>query len=400
MSKIKFNTLENLTDECHTLVKAKAKDEAILASIGDGLVATGKDGNIMLVNRAFESILGWKESEVQGKFLSQIVPIVNERGEIMHETELPIIKALRQNNNGTTTSSSKLWYKRKDGSAFPVAITVSPIILKGKIVGVVEVFRDITKEKQIDKAKSEFVSLASHQLRTPLTAINWYVEMLQSGDVGKLNLDQKKYLEEIYKGSVRMVELVNDLLNISRIETGRLKIEPKIVDLAKFIEDIVHKIEPWSRTLHREIIFKKGKSPLPQIAIDATLTRQVIHNIITNAVRYSPETLKINITLEKKADKYLISVSDEGIGIPVEAQARIFEKFFRADNARMVEGEGSGIGLYISKLIADVSGGKLWCKSPTLFKKVKGKEVGYGTNFYFSIPVSGMKKHEGEKGLT
>jgi signal transduction histidine kinase len=224
--------------------------------------------------------------------------------------------------------------------------------------------------------------------------------MLQSDEIGKLNKKQKEYLEEIYKGSKRMVKLVNNLLNISRIETGLLLIEPEMVNLVSFIKDTIHEVEPWDATLEREVVFEKPDGLLPMVPIDPMMMRQVIQNIVTNAIRYSPQSKNsIKVLLEKKDDKYVISVSDDGIGIPKEDQERIFEKFFRADNAREVISEGSGIGMYISKMVTEASGGNLWFESPTAFKKIDGKEVGYGTTFYISIPISGMKKHEGEKKL-
>jgi PAS domain S-box-containing protein len=395
-----LNILEDLQEEKEALAKAKAEDESILASIGDGLVVVDKDMKVTLVNHATEMAIGWSRQEMLGKIWADLVELETENGKKVLNKNRPLFLAVHAEKT-TTTTTTTFSYTRKNKTKFPVAITVSLIILKGEVIGAVEVFRDITKEQEIDKAKTEFVSLASHQLRTPLTAINWYVEMLQSGDAGKLNLKQKKYLEEIYQDSGRMVKLVNDLLNISRIETGRLKIEPELVDLALLITDIIHEIEPWSTGLHREIVFKTSKIPLPMIPVDKTLMRQVIHNIITNAVRYSPESKNpINVSLEKKTGEYLIGVSDDGIGIPKEVQGKIFEKFFRADNARGVEGGGSGIGMYISKSIVEASGGKIWFKSPTLFKKVEDKEVGYGTTFYLSIPISGMKEHDGEKSLS
>ena len=387
------NVLEDLGTEKSKLEVAKAKDEALLASIGDGVIAVDEKLNVIFMNAAAEKLLGWKLSDVLGKELFEVVPVQNKAGELVTREKRPLSVAFTTGIATTTTTASSSYqyqYVRKDGSVFPAAITVTPVRVLGKTIGALEIFRDISKEKEIDKAKTEFVSLASHQLRTPLTAINWYVEMLQSGDVGKLNPNQKKYLEEIYKGSGRMVKLVNDLLNISRIETGKLKIEPEMIDTALFIADIIHEIEPWSTALHREIIFKTPKTPLPVIAIDKILMRQVIHNIITNAVRYSPESKNINVILESKNEDYIITIADQGIGIPVEVQGQIFEKFFRADNARAVESEGSGIGMYIAKSITEASGAKIWFESPTLFKKIKGKKVGYGTTFYLSIPISSM----------
>jgi PAS domain S-box-containing protein len=389
------NVLEDLNIEkikTGNLVNDLKKFKLAMDNTFEQVVITDSEGTVIYANQAVEKITGYKPEEALGKKSGVLwkTPMLQEYYQKMWN----IIK------NQKKVFIGEIQNKRKNGEIYVAAISISPILDKnGEVEFFVSIERDITKEKEIDKAKTEFVSLASHQLRTPLTAINWYVEMLQSGDAGKLNKTQGKYLEEIYQGSGRMIKLVNDLLNISRIETGRLKVEPEPTDLVSFISDIVQEIWPWSATLHREVVFEKPEG-LPKIAIDKTLIRQVVHNMITNAVRYSPASKNpVKVELEKKDDGYVISVLDEGIGIPKEAQGKIFGKFFRADNAREVEGEGSGIGLYICKSIVDMTGGKIWFKSPTAFKKVDGVEIGYGTTFYLSVPVFGMKKHEGEKEL-
>lgn len=281
-------------------------------------------------------------------------------------------------------------------------VVITPVNdLQEEISGGAIIFHDITHLKEIDRMKTEFVSVASHQLRTPLTSINWYVEMLQSGDAGELNKNQKVFLDEIYKGSVRMVKLVNELLNVSRLETGRLRVSPKPTYLDELIEDIIHELEAMANKYGCELIFKKPKKRLPKIALDEMLMRQVIHNFITNAIRYSSVGKdKVTVSLLEQVDEYLVSVADQGIGIPKEAQGKIFQKFFRADNARKKEGEGSGIGMYISKMIMDASMGRIWFESPNRkIKNTKGKSEGGGTTFYAAIPKKGMLAHEGERGL-
>jgi signal transduction histidine kinase len=257
------------------------------------------------------------------------------------------------------------------------------------------------KKADVDRLKNEFVGIASHQLRTPLATINWYVEMLKSEDAGKLNSEQKEFVDEVDAGIKRMVRLVNNLLNVSRIESGHLKIEPKLTEMEPFIEDIIKEIGPLAIENHSTIVFKKPKTPLPPVAIDATLLRQVVHNFLTNAIRYSlPGENTIDVVLSKEKGSYVVSVSDEGIGIPKQAQARIFEHFFRAENAREHAADGSGLGLFLAKMIMETAGGRIWFKSPTKYRKGKaGIREGYGTAFYASVPVGGMKKHHGEREL-
>jgi len=260
------------------------------------------------------------------------------------------------------------------------------------------ILHDITHLKEIDKMKTEFVSVASHQLRTPLTAIRLFAEMLISGNEGKLNAKQKYYLDNVHESALRMVKLVNDLLNVSRIETGRLKIEPELVQLEDFIQNIINEAMPLAKAKNCAIIFNKPRKKLPKVSIDPSLMRQVIHNLVMNAVRYSRPAkncgMKVTLERENKKSKeqesnILISVADNGIGIPKEMQSRIFEKFFRADNAVKAVAEGTGLGLYIAKMIVESSGGKIW------FESEKDK----GSTFYFTIPAGGMKEKEGEVGI-
>ena len=389
-------TAENLSLKAKNLEQVKAKDEAIISSIGDGLVVADKNGNIVLVNKAFEKILGWKEGEVRGKLLSKMAPIVNEGGQIMPESERLVSKTLKEHTTTTTTVN----YLRKDKTFLPVALTVSPIIVEGNFIGAVEVFRDITKEKEIDKAKTEFVSLASHQLRTPLSSVNWYSEMLLAGDAGKLNDKQKKYLDEVYKGNQRMVDLVNALLNVSRLELGTFAVNPEPTDVVKLAQGVIDELK--LQINQQQLKFDERHSAgLPLLNVDPKLLSMVFHNLLFNAVKYTPEKGKVSLDLrlvkrgesvnkrKVNEDSLAIVVSDTGFGIPKYQQDKIFTKLFRADNAREKDAEGTGLGLYIVKSVIDHSGGLIWFES----------EENKGTTFYVTLPLIGMKKKEETKAL-
>jgi len=266
-----------------------------------------------------------------------------------------------------------------------------------KPVRMIGVIWDITKEKLIDLEKTEFVSLASHQLKTPLTAISWYSEILlkQKQD---LKSEQLKYVNEIATGNKRMIELVNSLLNVSRLELGTVAIEPKKVEVSTVLDSIENefsqKIKHTKQTL-KLVVDKK----IPSIYTDEQLFRIVIQNLISNAVKYSPEKSKITVTAKyNKATKtakgtqqsgVTISVEDNGYGIPKEAQARIFEKLYRAENIKTLNTDGTGLGLYMSKLLAEALHGRLWFES----------KVGKGTTFYLHVPISANIHRSGSKSL-
>jgi len=363
------------------LEQIRSKTEAILTSIGNGLVVVDKEGKIDYINQSFEEMMGWKTQEIVGKSMVQVVPREDVNGvEVLFKER--ILTQVLAGQKFVADLANPFYYIRKDKSRFPVSSIVSPVILNKKIVGAVEVFRDITKEKEIDKAKTEFVSLASHQLRTPLSTVNWYSEMLLTGDVGEVTTEQKKYLEEIYNGNQRMVELVNTLLDVSRIELGTLVVESKPTNIVKLTQNVINEQK-------LQIIEKKIKlSPsfednIPLITADPKLLRMVIQNLLSNAIKYTPDGGKIRASLSLDEKKNVIlKISDTGYGIPANQQDKIFSKLFRADNVIGKDTEGTGLGLYIAKSIVEQVGGKLWFES----------EENRGTTFYVALPLRKTKK--------
>ncbi|MCA9380795.1 CHASE domain-containing protein [Candidatus Dojkabacteria bacterium] len=368
------------------LKQAQAKDEAVLLSIGDGLVATDQYGKIMLVNSRFENLLGWKESEVVGKLLTDVVPMIDENNKTVAAKDRTINKALKSELKKVEKSST-VKYRTKNGYDFPVSITVSPIISQEQVIGAVEVFRDITKEKEVDAAKTEFVSLASHQLRTPLTSINWYLELLLDEKGSKLTKKQKEFFHEIQIATKQMTELVGALLNVSRIELGTFAITPEPTDLTKLAESVVEEVSPIIKDKKLKVNLTKTK--LEKVSVDPKLFRIVYQNLITNAVKYTPEEGIISIDHKIENDDILITVSDTGYGIPLRQKDQIFQKLFRADNVRIKDTKGTGLGLYIVKSILESTGGRIWFES----------EENEGTTFFVKVPLKGMSKKVGSRVL-
>ncbi len=368
------------------LEEKKAKDDALLNSLGEGIVVTDQDGNVELINKTAEKLVGWKLDEVVGKKWFNVAPLVDNKGiQILPENRA----TQRVLKLGQPIYSDKYNYVRRDGTRFPVATTASPVVFGGKIIGVIAVFRDVTHEKEVDQAKSEFVSLASHQLRTPLSAIKWFVEMLLAGDAGPLNPEQTEFATNIAVSNQRMVDLVTSLLNISRIESGRIIINPVPTDLGKLVAEVADGLKKkiGDKKLKLAISVLPG---LPLINIDPKLVSQVYMNLLTNSIKYTPDGGEIMVTISRKNEVVESAVSDNGVGIPKEAQKRVFEKFFRAPNAVKMETDGTGLGLYLAKSVVESSGGKIW------FESGDGK----GTTFKFDLPLSGMVPKEGEVTLS
>jgi PAS domain S-box-containing protein len=344
-------------------------------------VVVDKEGKISYINKSFEEMLGWKPEEILGKTMVDVVPREDMNG-IGVSFKERILTQVLAGQKFVVDLTNPFYYIRKDKSRFPASSIVAPVILDKKIVGAVEVFRDITKEKEIDKAKTEFVSLASHQLRTPLSTVNWYSEMLLTGDVGEVTPDQKRYLEEIYNGNQRMVDLVNTLLDVSRIELGTFFVESKPTDVVKLAQSVIdeQKLQIDEKHIVLSSSFEKD---VPLIHTDPKLLRMVLQNLLSNAVKYTPDrgTIAISLSLDTKKN-VLLKIADTGYGIPADQQDKIFTKLFRADNVIGKDTEGTGLGLYIAKSIIEQSGGKLWFES----------EENKGTIFYATLPLGKVKK--------
>lgn len=367
------------------LEEARAKAEAILASIGEGLLLFDRQGKVERVNKVGAEMLGYDEQSLDGRHFVDLIKAIDGRGKEIPDSQRPLSQALSQNKAVTAFMN----YPRKGGKSFPVRINVAPVVLNGDIIGTIEIFRDITQEQELEKAKDEFVSLTSHQLRTPLTAIRLFGELLADEIAGPLNDQQRDYLDKIQESTERMINLVGDILNVSRIETGRLIVNPQPIDLRLLVKSQMAEIKPLADARSIVLRLRVSKDVPKTVKADRSLLSQVVHNLLTNALRYtSAQGGKVTLAIVKAERCVQISVKDNGIGIPKAVQPRIFERFFRADNASLAVGDGTGLGLYLVKMIMENTGGSVWFES----------EEGRGTTFYVSIPLSGMRRPRSLKG--
>lgn len=241
---------------------------------------------------------------------------------------------------------------------------------------------------QIDTAKNEFISLASHQLKTPLTSIRWYSEMLLADRAGKLNRKTRLYVEKVWHNSERMVALINSLLNVSRIEMGTMAVAPELISFTAVASSVLEELLPQIKA--KKLVITKVYAPdLPLVFADPQLMRIIFQNLLTNAIKYTPVKGVISVTIKKLSHGISIIITDSGCGIPSDQHDQIFTKLFRADNVRVVETDGSGLGLYIVKAIIDQVGGAIWFES----------KENAGTSFYITIPAKGMEKKAGRVHL-
>lgn len=367
------------------LEEERAKLDAIFSSIGDGALSTDEEGRVVRINNKGLNLLGYTAEEVIGAWYPKIMDASDELGNKLSGMQFPITKSLL---NGEPVSQ-RVIYKKKDGSSLPVSVTVSPVILNGRPIGAVEIFHDITEELSIERSKNEFISIASHQLKTPPGALKWDLELLGDGTLGPVTDKQREVLDEMRGVADKMLETVNALLNVSRLELGTFIIDPKPVNYSLLTQSIVKELE--SRIKEKKQILHEIYDPLvPEIPADPGLANVVLDNLIGNAIKYTPPEgeISVSIVFEKETQEYpigsiLITIKDSGYGIPEKDHGRIFSKMFRAENVSDIE--GTGFGLYITKTIVEISGGTIW------FTSVEKK----GTTFFVRLPLSGMHKKEG-----
>ena len=377
---------ESLGLRTRELQQAKAQDDAILSSIGDAVFAIDTKKRLILINPVAEDLAGIPKGTALGKPYDKFLKFAYEESEKPNAT---FVKSALAGKKASMENHTVLI--AADGKKIPVADSASPLVDEnGKVVGAVVVFRDVTHEHAIDQAKNEFVSLASHQLRTPLTSIKWYAELLLDSDGDALTDAQREYATEIELAMVRMNDLVASLLDVSRLDLGTFIIEPIPSDVVQELQNAVHEQEQTFLAKKQTLTFMHPEK-LPLLPVDQKLLHIIAQNLLSNAHKYTQEGGTVALRLEHTDQgDYKIICADNGYGIPEAQQGSVFKKLFRADNIRTLDVEGTGLGLYIIKTIVDAAG----CSID--FTSAAGK----GTTFTITMPATGMRAKAGTKGLS
>ncbi|HWZ65930.1 MAG TPA: PAS domain-containing sensor histidine kinase [Patescibacteria group bacterium] len=353
----------------------KAKYEAMFTSIEDGLIVFDNNRIITLMNQAAENMLGRKSTVMIGKDVTNIV-LQDEAGNNVPLNKRPSRITL---DSGKTAIATSYYLVRKDKTRFPVALRVTPIKLSGAVIGAIGIFRDITQQKEIDIAKSEFMSLASHQLRTPLGIAKWYLEALSyQPHFEKMPKISREYFDEVRRCNERALKLVGGLLSISHIDQGRIKDEPKPTNVAQLTSDVIKDLRVLA--LNKKIKLKlevKDQEPT-MIYIDPLRLHEVIENLIANAIDYNILSGTVRVLVSQGPGKTLsISVSDTGIGMSKKEQELVFTKFFRTEKGAKTNISGTGLGLYLVKCYVELWGGTVTVKS----------SEGEGSTFVIILPL-------------
>ena len=359
-----MNVLEDVEDARSAAEEEKDKTLTIITNFADGLLVFDTENKLSLINPQAEDFFGIKTEKIVEKSVLELTTIPNLR---------PLIDLLGKEIKGVYRK--ELLIKEN----LTLEVSVISMISREEKLGTLVVLHDVTRGKMIERIKTEFVSLSAHQLRTPLSAIKWTLKMLLDGDLGKITKEQKEYIEKTYQSNERMIRLINDLLNVARIEEGRFLYNVKGRNIIEIAEQVIVSSKEVAQRKGLRFKFQKPSKKIPDLELDSEKISIAFQNLIDNAINYTNPGGFIEVSIEYLEDKreILVSVKDTGIGIPRGQQKRVFTRFFRAANAMKTETEGTGLGLFIAKNIIEAHGGKIWFKS-------KENE---GTTFYFALPV-------------
>ncbi len=348
---------------------------AILESVADGVLVTDAQDHITLFNAAAENILGLDQSRVAGKSLDEFTGLFGGAARTWMET------IRRWSDNPATYTLGDTYAEQIElETGLVVAVSLAPVILRNELLGTVSIFRDITHQVEVDRLKSEFVATVSHELRTPMTSIKGYVDVLLLGAAGELNEGQIRFLEVVKSNTERLNVLVNDLLDVSHIEAGKLSLSLQAIDLREAADQVAANVRERSRLEDKPITVNLHAAPkLPRIFGDPEQVEKILTNLIENAYQYTPEGGRIDITLQQQGEDVQVDIQDTGIGILPEDQVRVFDRFYRGEDPLVLATAGTGLGLSIVRQLVEMHQGRIWLESSGMPNE--------GSLFSFTLPV-------------
>jgi len=355
------------------IITEKTKTEAVIYSIADGIVMTDFSGRIMLMNRRAREMLQVSGEEVLDKNLMDYIGdqrIAQSLREIIEEKEKTVVKEI---------DFSQGPYRKFVKTGTNIVKTE-----KGKDLGVVTVLHDITLEKEIEKMKEDFIHSITHDLRSPMTSIRGFVEVLLDGSAGEINEEQRDFLKIIDVSSQKLLGMINNILDVAKLETGRMKLTLTDFDSKETVERVIKIMEPQAVKSGVKLS-TRGFDSVPKIRADSDLMERVIMNLVSNAIKFTPSEGRVDIIGQDLPDRIQITVADTGRGIPPDYLDKVFDKFQQVGIGNG-EKRGSGLGLTIAKYGVETHLGKIWVES----------EMGKGSRFSFWLPKNLVKNEKGE----
>jgi len=372
----------NLRDE-------QAKNNIILSAIEDGVVLIDEQGTIQLFNPGASNITGWKKTDAEGLNWKSVLNFVDNKNEAIPEDATPFAKALK---SGQTVRDNNANLTSKSGMVIAASFSVSPIVDNAQITGLVGVFRDVSEERREESQRAEFISTASHEMRTPVAAIEGYLSLALNDKVATIDSRARDFLEKAHASTKHLGELFQDLLTSAKAEDGRLTNHPEAVDMGAFMEQLSSDLQFAAQKKQLSLEFVVGNNnvidatasattvskmvkPLYYVYVDPDRLREVITNLFDNACKYTDQG-KITLGLTGNDNVVQMYVRDTGHGIPSEDISHLFQKFYRVDNSATRTIGGTGLGLFICRKIVELYHGRIWVEST----------LGKGSTFYINLP--------------
>lgn len=368
---------KNVKHLVNQLSEVAQKSEVVINAIGDGVIAVDGKGIIQLINPAAQEILGWGKQDALMLSYKSILKLTNENNQELDPLQDPIQQVLNTNQQ---TRSNKLIAITNSGKKLGVSLVASPIGEMGS--GAIAVFRDVTKERAEEREQAEFISTASHEMRTPVASIEGYLGLALNQNTATIDQRARDFILKAHEAAQHLGRLFQDLLDVSKSEDGRMQNTPKVVDIVPFTETIVQGLSQKATEKGLTLKFVPGDShsqrkimPVYFVNLDNDHIREVLDNLIENGIKYTPEG-EVRVDINGTDDTVIISVTDTGLGIPAEDIPHLFQKFYRVNNMDRQSIGGTGLGLYLCRRLVEAMQGRLWVES------VFGK----GSTFFVELP--------------
>ncbi len=356
------------------------KAEVVIRAIDDGVIALNSDGNIELMNPAAQHIIGWGNQDALGLAYASVLKLSDNADQPVTEATDPIAKVLATN---LEVESKDFFATTTSGKRLNISLVISPIGQIGE--GAIVVFRDITKELAEERGQAEFISTASHEMRTPVASIEGYLGLALNPNTAQIDDKARDFIEKAHASAQHLGRLFQDLLDVSKADDGRLSNHPTVIDIVSYVGEIVEGLEPKAAEKQLRMYYKPKIDDNPGIGhnltpvfyanVDNDHLREVIANLTENAIKYTPKG-DVIIDVGGDDEHVKISIQDSGIGIPREDIPHLFQKFYRVDNSATREIGGTGLGLYLCRRLAEMMGGRIWVESE--FEK--------GSTFFLELP--------------
>lgn len=374
------DSTKNVKNLANQLSEVASKSEIVINAIGDGVIALDSKGTIQLINPAAQEILGWGKQDALMLSYKSILKLTDENGNEIQPSVDPIQQGLNTNQQ---TRNSKLAALTQTGKKVSISLVVSPIGEIGS--GVIAVFRDITNERAEEREQAEFISTASHEMRTPVASIEGYLGLAMNPNTATVDVRARDYIMKAHEAAQHLGRLFQDLLDVSKSEDGRMTNNPKVVDIGAFTETIVQGLTQKATDRGLQLVYNQTKGvekgserrimPVYYVNQDNDHIREILDNLIENAIKYTPAG-EVIVDMSGDEDSVIISIKDSGLGIPPEDIPHLFQKFYRVNNMDRQQIGGTGLGLYLVRRLAEAMQGRVWVESV----------FGQGSTFFLQLP--------------